>query len=252
MLLHQRLARRGFVANWDLQRQIWEHAIKATQLVEAEGTQPTRWLRDAILLVTEPIFNFPACQEACQQVCPSAAAAEQVLRSVNGQSADSCHACVQRVSSDLDTLAHTACERVGSAWVLLAVPSQVAHRRCSSQSWEPGEKCSLGSSHSSALQVAFEELGVKGLAMFTPPELALRWQASQDPGALCSLAGAGIVVDAGFSFIHMVPFLDAQVRSLFKVAAGICETRCQAVWPSGPRVSLQPSWRRQWMTSASH
>ena len=45
--------------NWDLQRQVWEHSIR-TQL----HLQPS----DASLLVTEPVFNFPACQEACQQV----------------------------------------------------------------------------------------------------------------------------------------------------------------------------------------
>ena len=47
------------MVNWDLQRQIWEHSLKA-QGIEA---------KDAVLLVTEPLFNFPACQEGCQQVC---------------------------------------------------------------------------------------------------------------------------------------------------------------------------------------
>ena len=61
-------------------------------------------------------------------------------------------------------------------------------------------------------QVAFEDLGAKALAACTAPELALRWQASLRPDALCSQAGAGIVVDAGFSFIHIVPFLDNRVR----------------------------------------
>ena len=45
--------------NWDLQRQIWEHAIRG-QL----HLQPS----EASLLVTEPVFNFPTCQEACLQV----------------------------------------------------------------------------------------------------------------------------------------------------------------------------------------
>lgn len=53
--------RRGYVVNWDLQRQIWEHSLKA------QGTEA----KDAVLLVTEPLFNFPACQEGCQQVCMS-------------------------------------------------------------------------------------------------------------------------------------------------------------------------------------
>ena len=57
--------RRGYVVNWDLQRQIWEHALKA--LLAAQGTPD---LRSSVLLVTEPMFNFPACREGCQQVPP--------------------------------------------------------------------------------------------------------------------------------------------------------------------------------------
>lgn len=81
------------------------------------------------------------------------------------------------------------------------------------------------------LQVVFEDLGAKALAACTAPELALRWQASLRPAALCSQAGAGIVVDAGFSFIHIVPFLENRVRCCCcrhgAVRAAVC---CGACW----------------------
>ena len=59
------------MVNWELQCQIWEHAIRAQLAHPASGQRLD--LQDAILLVTEPLFNFPACQEGCCQVgvCPA-------------------------------------------------------------------------------------------------------------------------------------------------------------------------------------
>ena len=155
---------RGFVVNWDLQRQIWEHALKA--LLAASD------LRSAVLLVTEPVFNFPACREGCQQV------GLQPLRWQAGTG-------------------HTAPAVAPSSW-LPRTGGPILGRRLHLTRLCP--------------QAAFEDLGVKALAVFTAPELALRWWACQHPAAPASQAGAGLVVDAGFSFIHVVPFLDGHVR----------------------------------------
>ena len=60
-------------------------------------------------------------------------------------------------------------------------------------------------------QVVFEEMGMQGLAVATGPDLVLRQHLKQSPQAPFHAAQAGLVVEAGFSFIHVVPFLDDQV-----------------------------------------
>lgn len=50
---------RGYVVNWDLEREIWNHAF--TILSNAEPATSG-------LLLTEPMFSLPAMQEAMQQV----------------------------------------------------------------------------------------------------------------------------------------------------------------------------------------
>ena len=51
---------RGYVVNWDLEREIWNHAF--TQLLDVSPSSSG-------LLLSEPMFALPAIQEATQQVC---------------------------------------------------------------------------------------------------------------------------------------------------------------------------------------
>lgn len=50
---------RGYVVNWDLQREVWNHAF--TSLLDISPASSG-------LLLTEPLFNLPAMQDATQQV----------------------------------------------------------------------------------------------------------------------------------------------------------------------------------------
>lgn len=50
---------RGFVVNWELQREIWSHTF--TSLLDISTT-------NSGLLLTEPLFSLPAMQDATQQV----------------------------------------------------------------------------------------------------------------------------------------------------------------------------------------
>lgn len=62
-----------------------------------------------------------------------------------------------------------------------------------------------------AMQVLFEEFGFASVLMLSPAVLSLRWQAHIAPNGLASGAGAGLVVDAGFSYTHAVPVFDWHV-----------------------------------------
>ena len=50
---------RGYVVNWDLEREIWNHAF---------AILPSASPASCGLLLTEPMFLLPAMQEATQQV----------------------------------------------------------------------------------------------------------------------------------------------------------------------------------------
>lgn len=50
---------RGYVVNWDLQREIWSHTF--TSLLDISPASSG-------LLLTEPLFSLPAMQDATQQV----------------------------------------------------------------------------------------------------------------------------------------------------------------------------------------
>ncbi len=50
---------RGYVVNWELEREIWNHAF---------ATLPKSSPAHSGLLLTEPLFSLPAMQEAVQQV----------------------------------------------------------------------------------------------------------------------------------------------------------------------------------------
>lgn len=56
-----------------------------------------------------------------------------------------------------------------------------------------------------ALQLALGELGFSSVCLATPADLALRAHAAAAPGCAASAAGCGLVIDAGFSFTHVVP-----------------------------------------------
>lgn len=72
---------------------------------------------------------------------------------------------------------------------------------------------------------------MQGLAVATGPDLVLRQHLKQSPAAPFHTAQAGLVVDAGFSFIHVVPFLDGQVScSSFGILSGLrCRFVCNCV-----------------------
>lgn len=59
-------------------------------------------------------------------------------------------------------------------------------------------------------QIVFEEMGVQSFFAAPAPFFAMRRQAELHPHVPANLAGAGVVVDAGFSFTHVVPFFDGQ------------------------------------------
>ena len=50
---------RGYVVNWDLQREIWSHTFKSLLDISPASSG---------LLLTEPLFSLPAMQDATQQV----------------------------------------------------------------------------------------------------------------------------------------------------------------------------------------
>lgn len=57
----------GYLVTWDLEKEIWAHAFKS---ILGLGRQPGNLTtRECGLLLSEPIFNFPAVQQATEQVC---------------------------------------------------------------------------------------------------------------------------------------------------------------------------------------
>mmetsp|Transcript_35953 Transcript_35953/g.80033 ORF Transcript_35953/g.80033 Transcript_35953/m.80033 type:complete len:419 (+) Transcript_35953:120-1376(+) len=105
---------RGYLVNWDLEREIWGRVFRNVLRVNA---------RDCGLLLTEPLFNFPQVQAATEQI-------------------------------------------------------------------------------------VFEEFGMRSFYAGPAPLFALRRSAAITPQLPASQAGAGVVLDAGFSFTHVVPFFD--------------------------------------------
>ena len=70
-------------------------------------------------------------------------------------------------------------------------------------------------------QVIFEEFGFQSYYMAPAPCFSLRRMAGLNPTLPAAAAGAGIVVDAGFSFTHIVPFFEGQ--PLLQVGSrGVC------------------------------
>lgn len=55
----------GFLVGWDLEKEVWAHAFKAVLGLGKQGSVGTR---ECGLLLSEPIFNFPAVQAATEQV----------------------------------------------------------------------------------------------------------------------------------------------------------------------------------------
>ncbi|GBF91703.1 hypothetical protein Rsub_04007 [Raphidocelis subcapitata] len=56
---------RGYMVQWDVEKEIWARAFKSAKLSEGRG----RWdPASAGLLLTEPIFNFPAVQAATEEM----------------------------------------------------------------------------------------------------------------------------------------------------------------------------------------
>lgn len=58
------------------------------------------------------------------------------------------------------------------------------------------------------LQVVFEEYGFHSMHSAPAPVFSMRRMCMADPTLPASQAGAGVVLDAGFSFTHVVPFFD--------------------------------------------
>jgi hypothetical protein len=54
------------MVTWDLEREIWAHAFKHILHLGKPGNLGAR---DCGFLMSEPIFNFPAVQQATEQVC---------------------------------------------------------------------------------------------------------------------------------------------------------------------------------------
>eukprot|EP00798_Chlamydomonas_sp_ICE-L_P012473 gene12473-15680_t len=61
-----------------------------------------------------------------------------------------------------------------------------------------------------AEQIAFEELGVPSYYAAPAPVFSMRRACHLNPDLPASQAAAGLVVDAGFSFTHVIPFFDGQ------------------------------------------
>ena len=60
-------------------------------------------------------------------------------------------------------------------------------------------------------QVAFEEFGFDAYFAAPAPLFSLQRCAALQPGLPASSAMSGVVVDAGFSFTHIVPIFNGQV-----------------------------------------
>lgn len=54
--------------SWDLEREIWGHAFKAVLGLSRPGQGGPGGFRDCGLLLTEPLFNFPALRSVTEQV----------------------------------------------------------------------------------------------------------------------------------------------------------------------------------------
>merc|ERR1711871_1290655 len=61
-------------------------------------------------------------------------------------------------------------------------------------------------------QLVFEEFGFKSYACCLAPSLAARHFTYRNPTSLLATTGCGVVVDSGFSFTHVVPFVSGQPR----------------------------------------
>jgi hypothetical protein len=60
----------GYMVQWDLEKEIWQKAFKSAALsAKGPGNASGAWdPASTALLVTEPIFNFPAVQAATEEV----------------------------------------------------------------------------------------------------------------------------------------------------------------------------------------
>ncbi len=61
-------------------------------------------------------------------------------------------------------------------------------------------------------QLVFEELGFRSFYSAPAPVFSMHRTAALMPHHPAARTGAGVVVDAGFSFTHVVPFFKGQVR----------------------------------------
>ena len=59
--------------------------------------------------------------------------------------------------------------------------------------------------------MVFEDFGFVSLLATPAAPLALRAWAAEHPGSAANQAGAGLVIDAGFSFMHAAPLFDGEL-----------------------------------------
>ncbi len=65
----------------------------------------------------------------------------------------------------------------------------------------------------SRVQLVFEEFGFQSCLKLPAANLALRAHGRDQPGIAANRAACGLVVDAGFSFTHVVPVFDGHAIS---------------------------------------
>uniref|UniRef100_A0A7S0UQK4 Uncharacterized protein n=1 Tax=Polytomella parva TaxID=51329 RepID=A0A7S0UQK4_9CHLO len=176
---------RGYLVNWELERDIWSRCLR-TESLQSSQIQ----IQDCGLALTEPFFNFPQIQAATEQV---------VFEEFGFQSLYAAPAPVFSIrrALDLQTLGAAAAEddepETATADVSSAFGSYLFPEDTSYHIVDPIKLAELGSD-GAELDDSFPHSGDRH-----PPS--------------GTKAGAGVVIDAGFSFTHIVPFFDGHVIS---------------------------------------
>ena len=180
----QRLPGRGYLVNEEVERAVWARAFKA---VLPRGARAV----ECGLLLTEPLLNLPALQESTAQACAR-------LGGLHVGAKQLCKLCTEGLSQmwgrtgDSPRCTHPPACNAG----LIVPPFGLDCTR----KWA---------------QLVFEDFGFASLlATPAPPLVLAAWAAEAGAGpAAAQRAAAGLVVDAGFSFMHAAPVLGGRVLS---------------------------------------
>jgi len=206
-------AHQGYMVQWDIEKEIWAKAFKSASLSGGGRWDPA----STGLLVTEPIFNFPAVQAATEEV--------RVWGLWTGSGGGFCLLRKEvrwKGAAAVTTATHSA--RAKSRSGLLNTHILPANPQSTT-------KTNLTKSKPQPKQMVFEQFGFRSLFAAPAPWFSLNAAcsgATAPPNATARsavAAGCGVVVDAGFSACNVVPFFNGQLL------AGAAATRLPSTLP---------------------